>query len=579
MLKRFISYYKPYRLLFAIDMIAAVVISICNLIYPTVVKNIINEYVYDETPKMLLIFSAVLLGIYIVKAAATYIVSYHGHLMGIKMQRDMRRDLFKKYQALPTSFYDNNKTGDLLTRLVNDLFEVSELAHHGPENLILAVLMFAGSFTVLISINLYLALIVIAVVPFIVLTTLLSRRSMKSAMKSYRKQTATINATLETSLSGIRETKCYAREHYEIEKFAETNGLLAKIRGKAMFALARYETVMAFITDFLYLTVVLVGGLFFFYGKINTGEFAAFILYIGMFLTPIQKISFLFESFQEGMTGFSRFAEVMQESEEADFGKTTLKDLSGDVEFDNVSFSYESKSDIEVISNLSLKIPAGETLAVVGPSGGGKTTLCNLIPRLYDVNEGAILLDGKDIRDYTLASLRENIGVVSQNVFLFDGTIRDNIAYGKADATEEEIISAAKRANIHDYVVTLENGYNTEVGERGIKLSGGQRQRIAIARVFLKNPSLLILDEATSALDNVTEMQIQASLDELSVGRTVIVVAHRLSTVKGADRIIVLDKSGIVEEGSHDELMALGGEYHKLYITSQRGAKLAGSDN
>jgi ATP-binding cassette subfamily B protein len=269
----------------------------------------------------------------------------------------------------------------------------------------------------------------------------------------------------------------------------------------------------------------------------------------------------------------------MKESEEADFGKTTLKDLSGDVEFDNVSFSYESKSDVEVISNLSLKIPAGETLAVVGPSGGGKTTLCNLIPRLYDVNEGAILLDGKDVRDYTLASLRENIGVVSQNVFLFDGTVRDNIAYGKADATEEEIISAAKRANIHDYIVTLENGYNTEVGERGIKLSGGQRQRIAIARVFLKNPSLLILDEATSALDNVTEMQIQASLDELSVGRTVIVVAHRLSTVKGADRIIVLDKSGIVEEGSHDELMALGGEYHKLYITSQRGAKLAGSDN
>ncbi len=575
MIKRFLSYYKPYIILFTIDMTAAVIIAACNLIYPSVVKDIINKYVFEETPKMLLIFSAILLGIYLIKAACTYIVSYHGHIMGIKIQRDMRRDLFKKYQSLPTTFYDNNKTGDLLTRLVNDLFEVSELAHHGPENLILAVLMFAGTFTILLTIDVYLTLIVLAIVPFIVIFTVLSRSKMKAAMKSYRKQTAVINSSLENSLSGIRETKCYAREHYEVEKFGEVNGLLAKLRSTAMFSLARYETVMAFISDMLYLTIVLAGGLFFFNGKIDAGEFAAFILYIGMFLTPIQKIAFLFESFQEGMTGFSRFAEIMELGEENNTGTVVIDEVKGDLVFDNVTFAYESNEERKVIKNLNLRISEGETLALVGPSGGGKTTLCNLVPRLYDVNEGRILLDGTDVRDITLESLRTNIGVVSQNVFLFDGTIRDNIAYGKTDATDEEIVSAAKRANIHDYITTLEDGYDTEVGERGLKLSGGQRQRVAIARVFLKNPSLLILDEATSALDNVTEMQIQESLEELSHGRTVIVVAHRLSTVKNADRIVVLDKTGIVEEGTHDELMEKGGEYHKLYVTSQRGTQLS----
>ena len=338
MIKRFISYYKPYKLLFFIDMAAAIIIAGCNLVYPSVVKDIINKYVFEDTPKMLLIFSAVLLGIYLLKSASTYIVSYHGHLMGIKMQRDMRGDLFKKYQSLSTTFFDNNKTGDLLTRLVNDLFEVSELAHHGPENLILAILMFAGTFTILITIDLYLTLIVLVIVPFIIVFTTLSRREMRSSMKSYRRQTAVINSSLENSISGIRETKCYAREHYEIEKFGEVNGLLAKLRGKAMRSMAKYETVMAFISDLLYLVIVLAGGLFFFYGRIDAGEFAAFILYIGMFLTPIQKIAWLFEQFQEGMTGFTRFAEIMGMEEECDNGTLTLTD-PGDVEFKNVSFS------------------------------------------------------------------------------------------------------------------------------------------------------------------------------------------------------------------------------------------------
>lgn len=570
MVKRFISYYKPYKALFILDMLAAVIIAACNLVYPTVVKNIINEYAPNKEIKMLLIFAAVLFGIYLLKATCTYIVSYHGHLMGIKLQRDMRRDLFKKYQTLSTSFYDENKTGDLLTRLVNDLFEVSELAHHGPENLLLAILMFAGTFTILITIDLYLTLIVVAIVPFLVAATVISRRGMKTAMKSYRKQTAVINSTLENSLTGIRETKCYAREHYEIEKFSEANGLLARLRGKAMHYMASYETVMAFISDFLYFVIVLVGGIFFIKGRIDPGEFAAFILYIGMFLTPIQKITYLFEQFQEGMTGFARFSEIMDLEEECDTGTDILSNTEGNIEFEGVTFSYASAKEKLVVSNLNLSVPSGKTVALVGPSGGGKTTLCNLIPRLYDVDSGRITVDGKDIRDFTLKSLRSSIGIVSQNVFLFDGTIKENIAYGNPNATDDEIISAAKRANIHDFVMTLDGGYDTQVGERGIKLSGGQRQRVAIARVFLKNPSILILDEATSALDNVTEMQIQKSLEELSRGRTVLVVAHRLSTVKNADKIVVIDKSGIIEEGTHSELVALGGEYAELYRASQR---------
>ncbi len=568
MIKRFISYYKPYIGLFLLDMLAAVIISVCNLFYPSVVKAIINDYVYLDTPRMLIIASAVLLGVYVIKAACTYVVSYHGHVMGIRMQKDMRQDLFVKYQSLPTKFFDNNKTGDLLTRLVNDLFEVSELAHHGPENLFLAVLMFAGAFTLLMMIDVYLTLIVLAIVPFIVLATVLSRKDMHAAMKSYRKQTSAINSTLENSVSGIRETKLYAKGEWEIEKFSRVNGLLATLRSRAMKSLGRYETVMAFISDVLYLVIVLAGGLFFWYGRIDAGEFAAFILYIGMFLTPIQKITVLFEQFQEGMTGFDRFNEIMELENEEDLGTLCPEHIDGNVDFVNISFAYDEENEKKVINGLNLSIKSGETLALVGPSGGGKTTLCNLLPRLYNVQSGKILIDGNDIMDIRLDSLRSHIGTVSQNVFLFDGTVRDNIAYGCPNASDDEIISAAKRASIHDFVLGLENGYDTEVGERGVKLSGGQRQRIAIARLFLKNPSLLILDEATSALDNVTELSIQKSLEELSKGRTVIVVAHRLSTVKNADRIAFIDASGISELGSHDELMAMGGKYASLYKAS-----------
>ncbi len=565
MIKRFISYYKPHMRLFAIDMMAAVISAACSLFYPTLAKDIINTYVYDATPRRLILFSVLLLSIYLVKSAATFIVSYYGHVMGIRLQQDMRRDLFRKYERLPITYYDNHKTGDLLSRLVNDLFEVSELAHHGPENLFLIVLMLIGSLIMLLSINVELTLIMFAFLPFIILLAVFSRRGMKSAMKKSRKQTAVINSTLENSISGIRETKAYVAEHHEMEKFDGANGLFASYRRRAMLEMGKYETVMGFINDFLYLSIIFIGGLFLYYGRIDAGEFTAFVLYISMFLTPVQKFVALFEQMQEGMTGFARFSEIMDEEEETDEGTVVMDKVTGDISFEDVSFHYDVEDKHNVVDKLNLKIEHGKTVALVGPSGGGKSTLCNLIPRFYEVSEGRITLDGIDTKQIKLGSLRGHIGIVSQSVFLFDGTIKDNIAYGAGNITDEEIIRAAKMANIHDFVMSLSEGYDTHVGERGVKLSGGQRQRVSIARVFLKNPSLLILDEATSALDNVTEMQIQKSLEELSEGRTVIVVAHRLSTVKNADKIVVIDESGIVEEGTHEELLAKEGEYHKLY--------------
>ena len=569
MLKRFISYYKPHLPLFIFDMICAVLISACNLFYPNIAKNIINEYIHDDTVGRIVLWSVILLEIYLIKAICNYVMGYYGHVVGVRMQADMRRDLFAKYQRLPFSYFDEHKTGDMLTRIANDLFDVAELAHHGPENILLGVLMLVGSFVMLARINITLTLIMFAVVPFIVLFSVLSRRHISKIMKASRKQMAEINSSVENSLGGIRETKAYANEHHEICKFARTNGLFRHHRERAMHSFGAFHAVMELLSDLLYLVIIFIGGIFLYNGEIDGGEFAAFLLYVNMFLTPINRFVALFQQLQEGMSGFARFHEIMLADEECDEGRVELRDVQGEIVFDNVSFGYYATDGGEdgqyVISDFNLKIGAGKTVALVGESGGGKSTVCNLIPRFYNVTSGRITLDGVDLTDITLHSLRSNIGMVSQNVFLFDGTVRENIAYSNPDATDEEIFEAARRANIHDYITTLEHGYDTEVGERGVKLSGGQRQRIAIARVFLKNPSLLILDEATSALDNVTEMQIQKSLEELSRGRTVIVVAHRLSTVKNADEIVVIGKSGIIERGTHDELVSLGGEYATLY--------------
>ena len=567
MIKRFIKYYKPHLPLFTLDMVCALIVSLCNLVYPSIASSIVGGFETGETDTEKLIKLAIILaGVYLLKALCQYIVGYYGHVVGVRMQADMRRDLFMKYERLPFSYFDDHKTGDLLSRLTTDLWDVSELAHHGPENLFLAVLMFIGSFVILSSINLTLTLIMFCVVPFIIVFTVISRRSMSQAMKNSRKQMSEINSTLENSIGGIRETKAYTSEQHEICKFKGINSLFEKYRTNAMKALGTFDSVMQLLQDILYLTIVLVGGLFLYEGWLTAAEFTAFLLYISMFLNPIQRFVALFQQLQEGMSGFSRFCEIMDAEEEVDSGKTVISDIKGELVFDNVSFGYSADDESKlVISGLSMSIPAGRTLALVGPSGGGKSTLCHLIPRFYSITEGRITLDGIDTKDITLHNLRKNIGIVSQSVFLFDGSVRDNIAYGSENATDEEIIEAARKANIHEYISTLDDGYNTHVGERGVKLSDGQRQRIAIARVFLKNPKLLILDEATSALDNATEMQIQSSLEELSRGRTVIVVAHRLSTVKGADEIVVLDQSGIVERGNHDELIARNGEYKKLY--------------
>ncbi len=567
MIRRFLRYYKPHIPLFIFDMVSAIIVAACNLFYPTIAKNMINAFGNGITLDMVLMNALLLLGIYIVKAIFQYVIGHWGHIVGVRMQADMRRDLFEKYERLPYNFFDEHKTGDLMSRLTSDLFEVSELAHHGPENLLLATLMLIGSFIILAGVNLTLTLIMFAVVPFIVLFSVLSRRKMRGAMNAGRRQMAVVNTVLETSIGGIRETKAYAMEVGELERFDGANRLFAKYRSEAMKHLGVFDAMMQFLSDILYLVVIFIGGIFMVNGEIDAGEFAAFTLYISMFLTPIHRFVALFEQLQEGMSGFVRFVEIIDTPEEEDLGSIELSEVRGEISFEDVTFAYSSEGaeSKPVISNLNLKIEPGKMLALVGPSGGGKTTICNLIPRFYSIESGKITLDGIDTKDIKLKSLREAVGIVSQSVFLFDGTIRENIMYGKRNATNEEIVHAAKCANIHDFIMTLEKGYDTEVGERGVKLSGGQRQRIAIARVFLKDPKLLILDEATSALDNATEMQVQSALEKLSVGRTVIVVAHRLSTVKSSDRIVVMDERGIVEEGTHDELIAKEGEYYKLY--------------
>lgn len=570
MILRFIKYYKSHLRLFIIDMVCAVLIAGCDLFYPVIAKDIINKYVPSKNLQMIILWAVALLVIYLLKYLFNFVVCYYGHVVGIRMQADMRKELFRHLQKLPFSYYDENKTGSIMSRLINDLNEVSELAHHGPEDLFLSVLMFIGSFIMLSSINLTLTLIVFASVPFIILFSALMRGNMMTAFRKSREQVAEVNANIETAISGIRVSRAYTAATHENKKFDKENELLKKYRGKALLEMAKFHSSMSFFIDFLYLVVLVAGALFFYYGKINIGEFTAYLLYISMFLNPIRRFVSLFEQLQEGMTGFKRFCEIIDKAPETDIGKIKLEKIEGNIEFKNVSFAYESTDEGKnIIDKLSLNIESGKTLALVGPSGGGKTTICNLIPRFYEIDEGEILLDGNNVNDIALSSLRSNIGIVSQDVFLFNGTIRENIAYGDLDASDEAIIEAAKKANIHDYIMTLENGYNTNVGERGIKLSGGQKQRISIARIFLKNPSILILDEATSALDNATEMLIQKSLDELAKGRTVVVVAHRLSTVKNADEIVVVDKTGIVERGTHDTLLQNENGIYKNYYSYQ----------
>ncbi len=566
MLKRFIRYYKPYRLMFTLDMLACVLIAACDMFYPMITKNIINEYVPQRQIKLMLIWCGALLLVYLIKYALSYFVSYYGHIVGLKMQADMRRDLFEHLQKLPFSFFDKSKTGSLMSRMVSDLNEISELCHHGPEDLFLTVLMFIGSFFVLLPISWELTVIVFAFVPLILFFASMLRVRIKNASRRSREQIAELNANIETAISGVRVSRAYTAENHELEKFDKENRLFADIRGRFLKVFAIFHSTMTFFSDSLYVVVLVAGGSFFYFGKIDVGEFAAYLLYISLFLAPIRKFVNMFEQMQDGMTGIKRFMDILDIPAEPQPDKpVSLDNVKGEIEFKNVSFSYGNHDSKQVIENLSLKIPYGKTVALVGPSGGGKTTLCNIIPRFYEISSGEVTIDGVNIKDVTTYDLRQNIGIVSQDVFLFNGTVRENIAYGKLDATDEEIAEAAKKANIYDFIMGLENGFDTNVGERGVTLSGGQKQRISIARVFLKNPAILILDEATSALDNATEVAIQSSLEELSRGRTVLVVAHRLSTIKNADEIVVITHRGIEEQGSHEELIKRNGIYKGLY--------------
>ena len=574
MLRRFVKYYRPHKKLFAIDMICAFIISVFNLVYPYITKEIINNYVPDKLLYLMLAAAGFLLGLYIVKAGLNYFLQYWGHVVGVRIQADMRSELFNHLQKLPFSYFDDNKTGVIMSRMTNDLFEISELAHHGPEDVFLSLVTMIGAFIMLSLINVYLALIVFAVVPFGVLISVLLRRRMMRAFGQVRVVQGEINADIESAVSGMRVSRAYSAQAHESEKFEVGNKKFVKAKSRQYKVMGEFGSSMNFFMDFLYFAVLLSGGLFFYYDLINAGEFTAFVLYITTLITPIRTLINIFEQIQEGMTGFKRFCEIMDVPPEEERPDAICPEsLSGEIEFDNVSFGYKNDGDENaVISNFSMKIPAGKTIALVGPSGGGKTTICHLIPRFYEIDGGKITVDGYDIRDLQRVALRKNIGIVQQDVFLFNGTIRENIAYGDFFATDEEIIAAAKKANIHDYVCSLPQGYDTCVGERGVKLSGGQKQRVSIARAFLKNPPILILDEATSALDNATEMQIQDALVKLSEGRTTVVVAHRLSTVKNADEIIVMTSEGIKERGTHEELLAAGGIYKELYEYQFKGA-------
>lgn len=564
MLKEFIKYYKPYKKLFILDLIAAFAVALCDLVYPMITRNIMNEVVPNKDSRMLIVFAATLLLIFIVKAGLNYFMQYWGHVVGVRMQADMRSYVFTHLQKLPNSYFNDNKSGVIMSRIINDLMEVSELAHHGPEDLFVSLVMLIGSFLILLGINVPLTLIIFAILPFIILYAVTQRKRMSKAFMDTRVKTGDVNATLENSIAGMRVTKSFCTEKEELEKFNETNDIFRHAREGAYKVMAEYFSGMFLFIDILNLVVLIVAGYFTYMNYINLGDFAAYLLYVNLFIQPIRKLINFTEQYQNGMTGFERFSEIINEETEKEAkNPIELKDVKGNIEIENVSFTYED--DNEVFKNLSLSVEAGKTVALVGPSGGGKTTLCNLIPRFFDFEEGDIKIDGISVKDVSLNSLRTNIGVVAQDVFLFTGTIKENIIIGKSGATDKEVIDACKKARIHDFIMTLPNGYDTYVGERGIKLSGGQKQRISIARIFLKNPPIMILDEATSALDNVTEQEIQKSLEELGKDRTNLVVAHRLSTIQSADEIIVLTQNGIEERGTHKELIEKGGVYSKLH--------------
>ena len=571
MLKRFIGYYRPHRVLFALDMLCAFVLAACDLFYPMITRSMMNDFIPDRNLRLLIVWGGILLLIYLVKMGLNFFIQYFGHLVGVRMQADMRREAFDHIEKLPFTYFDDHKSGAIMSRVVNDLQEIAELAHHGPEDLIVSCFLLVGSFVLMATINLWLTLIIFVCLPFLIVFAVRKRLKMSAAFAASREEVAEVNATLENSIAGVRVAKAFENSAYEAAKFKRQNDAFVRARGRSYRAMAEFFSGNGFIIDVLNVVILVAGGIFIYHGKIDFADFTTFILFVNIFMNPIRKLINFIEQLQNGMSGFERFCELMDTPVEQDAPDAAeLSGVRGEIEFDHVSFSY-TDGQKEIFSDLNLRIREGETVALVGPSGAGKTTICHILPRFYEIGGGEIRIDGKNIQSVTRASLRRNIGIVTQDVFLFTGTVFDNIAYGKEGATMEEVVRAAKLANIHDFVCSLPDGYDSFVGERGVKLSGGQKQRISIARVFLKDPRILILDEATSALDNATEILIQRSLDELCRGRTTIVVAHRLSTVKNADEIVVITEDGIRERGSHTALLSENGIYAELYRSQFAG--------
>ena len=568
-MKAFIGYYKPYKKMFFTDMFCALTLSGVDLVFPLLVGFLMDE-VYtlsdaSQITKYMLLVGAALLIMYVIKYFCQYYIASWGHIMGAYMESDMRRELFAHLEKLSFSYYDEVNTGKLMSCIVNDLFDISEFAHHGPEDLFISTIKLIGTFTILSLMNIRLTLILVFFTILMIWFSLYYNRKMKVVYRKNREKIASVNAITQDSLGGIRVVKSFANESIEMNKFEEGNEAFVQTKKSSYLLMGKYYSGNSFFQSLLYLSAVLVGGLFITRGEMRISELTVYILYINTFLNPIQKLVDFTEQFQKGMSGFERFLSILNTKPEIKDAKNAkvLEKVKGHITFEKVSFGYDEEEAI--LSNVDLEIEAGKTVALVGPSGSGKTTFCSLIPRFYEATGGRVLIDGQDIKGITQSSLRDAIGIVQQDVYLFGGNIKQNIAYGKPEATDDEIIEAAKKANIHDFIMSLPEGYNTEVGERGVRLSGGQKQRISIARVFLKNPPILILDEATSALDNESERFIQKSLDELAKNRTTLVIAHRLSTFRNADEILVLTPNGIEERGNHNKLMNQKGVYASLY--------------